>query len=166
VSRERDQATSLWRGFRRPVRKDKVFWVAIGLCLVAVAAETALSAAVVDVNPIASVAVALLVAVVVFSVVGAIAGSIRGFHEGFRRDASERDASEAGAAPRPESPPADTAPGAGGRPLPTMGELSESARNLAANVRKPTTADVEKGARTLGRAIGAAKRAARSQPDD
>jgi len=151
-------STRLWRGFRRPVGKDKVFWIAIGLSGLAVAAETALSAAVVDVNPIASAAVAVLVVVVVMSVVGAIAGAVRGFRQGWRDPA-----------PSTPAPGSDQAASSSARrSVPSVGALSEAAKAKAkaANVRPPTAADLDKGARTLGRALGAAKRAARSQPDD
>jgi hypothetical protein len=158
VSRTGDDADALrrlWRGFRRPVRKDKAFWVAIALCVLAVAAETAMTESIADVNPIALAVVAILVVVVVFSVVGAIVGMFRGFGEGFRQPPT--------APTEPAAKPArdDTAARST-----SAADLATSAKNLAANVRKPTTADVEKGARTLGRAIGAAKRAARSHPDD
>jgi hypothetical protein len=154
---------TLWRGFRRPVRKDKAFWVAIVLCIAAVVAETALSAAVVDVNPIALLAVALLVAVVVFSLAGAITGMIRGFSEGFRH-APAPPASEPEPAAAPQASRATPTSPAG---LPkSVVELTESAKTMAGNVRMPTSADVDKGARTLGRAIGAAKRAVREKPED
>ena len=97
--------------------------------------------------------VALLVVIVVFSVVGAIVGMARGFGEGFRRQPP---------APAPREPAPDTT---SSRPA-SAADVATSAKNLAANVRKPTAADVEKGARALGRAIGAAKRAARSEPDE
>jgi hypothetical protein len=156
---------TLWRGFRRPVRKDKAFWVAIVLSVLAVAAETALSAAVVDVNPIASVAVALLVAVVVISIVGAITGMIRGFSEGFRHAPATPPTEPAPAADPAASRP--TSPSTKGLPK-AVTDLSESAmaKAKAANVRMPTSADVDKGARTLGRALGAAKRAMQEKPED
>jgi hypothetical protein len=165
VSGYSSSTKKLWRGFRRPVRNDKAFWVAIGLCLAAVAAEVALSAAVVDVNPIASVAVALLVVVVVFSVVGAITGMIRGFSEGFRHGPTEPPAQpEPAVAPRPaQNDGTESRPG--GLPK-SVTDLAESAKTMAGNLRKPTSADVDKGARTLGRAIGAARRAVQSPPED
>ena len=156
-----DSTKRLWRGFRRPIRKDKWFWVAIALCVLAVAAETAMTESIADVNPIALAVVAVLVVVVVFSVVGAVVGMIRGFGEGFRQPA----AAPPEPAPEPAAAPAPAPDESATRPT-SATDLAASARNLAANVRKPTTADVQKGARTLGRAIGAAKRAARSQLDD
>ena len=146
----------LWRGFRRPVRRDRAFWLAIGVSVLAVAAETALAATVVDVNPIASVVVALLVFVVVFSIAGAIVGAVRGFGEGWR------DRTPSASTPEPDPEPPTT----GSRTMPSLEQLTESAKAQAAKVRKPTSADVDKGARTLGRAIGAAKRAVQSPPDD
>ncbi len=110
-------------------------------------------------------AVALLVVVVVFSVVGAITGMIRGFSEGFRhRPAEEPTEPAPAAAPQASRPTPTTSSG-----LPkTVADLSASAKEKAkaANVRMPTSADVDKGARTLGRAIGAAKRAVREKPED
>jgi hypothetical protein len=154
----------LWRGFRRPLRRDRVFWIAIALCLLAVATETAMTESIADVSPIALAVVALLVVIVVFSVVGAVAGSIRGFKEGFRTGgpAAEPTAAPArepaGAGPAEEA--TDGPSTSGGLPK-AVADLSESARQKAANLRTPTADDVDRTARKLGRAFGAARRAVR-----
>jgi len=148
-----DDVDRFWRGFRRPVVRDRAFWAAVVLSIVAVLVEGGLATAAGIGNWIAVALVALFVVIAVFSIVGAIAGSYRGLRAGLREGPTTRKP-EPKRAPEPE--PVE-------RLTRSLNELGESAKAKAANVRKPTADDVDRGARKLGRAFGAARKALRDE---
>ncbi len=170
----------LWRGFRRPIRRDRVFWLAVILSVVAIGLEIGIAAAADALNWGALALFGVLLFIAVFTVVGVVAGTIRGFGEGWRGGRRRRSAqptptgtaSAGSARPDPAGPDPTTtrAPPSGDPAAPTrpampksISELSDTARTMASSVRKPTTDDVNRTARTIGRAIGAAKKAAREE---
>jgi hypothetical protein len=155
-----------WRGFRRPVRRDRAFWFAIGLSVAVIGLEIGIAAAAGALNWVALALFGALLVIAVFTVVGVVAGTIRGFGEGWRggRRAESRSPKTSAQANEPE-PAGDARPSGPKAPaMPTsLAELTESARTVASSVRKPTSADLDRTARTLGRAIGAARKAARDE---
>ena len=145
---------------------DRAFWIAVGVSIVAVLVEGGLATAAGIGNWLAVALVALFVVIAVFSIVGAIAGSYRGLRTGLREGPHARKATRAKAAP-PNEPKATRA----GPTEPverltsSLNDLGAAARAKAANVRKPTADDVDRGARKLGRAFGAARKAFQDDDD-
>jgi len=127
----------LWHGYRRPILRDGVLWLAVLTTVAALAAQNAWA----DLNtPLAwvlFVADVVLTILIVFALIGVLAGTVRGFGEGWR--SAERPAGRAEPASKPK-PQADPVPDAD---RPVIG------------------IELEKKARALGRAIGATQRKAR-----
>ncbi len=174
MSPRRTQTDELWRGYRRPVRSDRAFWLAMALTLAAVVIEFALSSPSTPLGWVAFGLIALALAVLVVSLVGVAAGVFRGFSDGWRSSRSKAAApaadeptatassageSRSAADAKPDSEPVVDAEG----PALPRPAVPASVKNLAAaaQARKPTSADVDRTARALGRAAGAAKRAYR-----
>lgn len=163
----------LRRGFRHPVRSDRAFWVALALAAVAVVIEFALSSPDTALGWFAFALIAVAVTVLIVTLVGIAVGTVRGFTDGWRSAHRGKDAGAAGkAAPGPsdrsgDDPASDaTGPRPDPDPDPEPVAMSDTAKRLAAaagslgsSVRKPTSADVDRTARALGRAASAAKRA-------
>jgi hypothetical protein len=163
----------LWRGYRRPLRRDRALWLALGLCLAAVVIEFALSEPTTPLGWLAFGLIAVALVVLIVSLTGVFVGVFRGFADGWRSNRN-RDAA-APAAPAPTSASAPSASGASGRsraqqvvadePSPTISipPVPESVKNLAAaaQAKAPKQADVDRTARALGRAASAARRAYR-----
>ena len=171
----RAKTEDLWRGYRRPVRSDRALWVAVGLVVVMVVIEFGLSSPSTPLGWLAFGLIALALAVLVVSLVGVAAGVFRGFADGWRSNHSKStsDRSDRVAAARDDLAANRTgvgrrgarigsARGDDGPSLPRPA-VPDSVKNLAAaaQARKPTSADVDRTARALGRAAGAAKRAYR-----
>jgi hypothetical protein len=163
VGRAADDVDRLWRGFRRPILRDRAFWIAVALSIVVVLIEGGLATAAGIGNWFAVGVVAAFVVVAVFSVVGAIAGSYRGLRVGLKEGPHDRQTAKARPAPEPDPDPAPRTEPVD-RLTQSLNDLGASARAKAANVRKPTADDVDRGARKLGRAFGAARKA--FQDDD
>ncbi len=172
MSRRSRPTGELRRGYRHPIRKDRVLWFALGLTAVFVVIELALAS---PSTPLGWLAFGLLAAALAFLVItltGIFAGTIRGFVDGWRARDREVEEATTRATRRQASPddapdtPADEdrAPSSSGGvpPLPRP-EVPESVKNLAATAqaKAPKQADVDRTARALGRAAGAARRAYR-----
>jgi hypothetical protein len=177
--RRRARSDELWRGYRRPLRRDRALWIALGVAAVAVVIEFALSSPSTPLGWLAFALIALAVVALIVTLNGILVGVFRGFADGWRanrakpavprptgaapagspRTDPERD--DRGAAPRDEPAAPDPA-----GPSVSIPPLPDSVKNLAAaaQARKPTGQDVDRTARALGRAAGAARRAYRKDP--
>jgi len=172
VSRRSRHTGELRRGYRHPIRKDRVLWFALGLTAILVVVEFALAS---PSTPLGWLAFGLLAAALAFLVItltGIFAGTIRGFVDGWRARDREVEGATAKVA-RPQASPdedpdtpadEDRAPSSSGAvpPLPRP-EVPESVKKLAATAqaKAPKQADVERTARALGRAASAARKAYR-----
>jgi hypothetical protein len=169
MSPRRPRTDELWRGYRRPVRSDRALWVAIGLTAIVVIIEFALSSPTTPLGWVAFGLIALALAVLVVSLVGVAAGVFRGFSDGWRSNRSKspgRQSTPSAPAASAEPAPAPKATASDDRPPLPRPAVPDSVKNLAAaaQAHKPTSADVDRTARALGRAAGAARRAYR-KPD-
>jgi hypothetical protein len=123
---------TIWRGYRRPIHRDGVFWFAILIGAIGMAVQSPFEGwkgATADWLILALEIVVTFIGA--FILVGVLAATVRGFGEGWRsaeRAARSRPAPEPKAAPTP----------AGDRPA--------------------IGVSMEKKARVLGRAVGAARR--------
>jgi hypothetical protein len=158
-----DDIDRLWRGFRRPIWRDRAFWVAVAVSIVAVMVEGGLATAAGIGAWWAVGLVAVFVVIAVFSIVGSVAGSWRGLRTGLR----ERPEPKATTRTSDDVPPAERAERRGSdateRAAKAVTDLSATARTAAAKVRTPTSDDVDRTARKLGRAFGAARKALRDE---
>jgi hypothetical protein len=165
----------LRRGYRRPVRRDRALWVALGLTVVAVVIEFALAGPSTPLGWLAFGLIAAALAVLIVSLVGVAVGVFRGFGDGWRANRSKPSSASSTSSDRPApSQPAATSAD-GDRPATDAGSsgdgpslprpaVPESVKNLAAaaQAKAPTKQTVDRTARALGRAAGAARRAYRN----
>ena len=74
----------LRRGYRRPLRRDRALWVALGLSAVMVVLEYALSSPSTPMGWVAFALIAAALAALVVTLVGIAVGVVRGFADGWR----------------------------------------------------------------------------------
>ncbi len=173
--RSRRSPGELRRGYRHPVRRDRALWVAVGLSAGAIIIEFALARPDSALGWVAFALLAVALAAMIITLTGVAVGTLRGFADGWRSprpspaapgpDPQERPTMATDGSSPTRSEPADegdpTAP-AGSLPRPA---IPESVKSLAASAqaKAPKRADVDRTARALGRAAGAARRAYRKE---
>ena len=148
----------LWHGYRRPILRDGVFWLAGVITVVALAAQNAWSGLGSTTSWVLFVADVIVTVLITFALIGVLAGTMRGFGEGWRSaqppDGSTRPATgDSPTAPAAE-PTAASAPGPAPRPKPKADPVPDADRPVIG-------VELEKRARALGRAIGATQRKTR-----
>ena len=135
----RDRNPRIWRGYRRPVLRDGVFWFAGLVAIAGIVVQSPLA----DwkggtVDWIVLVVEVGLTIIGAYILVGVLAATIRGVGEGWRT-------AEVAATTRPKSSsPNSATPGA--------------ATKAPTSDRPPVGVALEKKARLVGRAVGAARR--------
>jgi hypothetical protein len=163
----RDRKGRIWRGYRRPVLRDGVFWFAGLVAVAGIVVQAPLAGwKGGTVDWIVLVLEVGLTIAAAYIVVGVLAATVRGVGEGWRT--AERAATASAAAPKPSTPPtaAPTASSPGPEPAPdpapepsTPGPEPAAPPKVAPAPGRPAVGvAMEKKARILGRAVGAAKR--------
>jgi len=144
-------------------------WVAVALVVVAVVIEFVLAGPSTPLGWVAFGLIAVALVVLIVSLVGVAVGVIRGFADGWRSNRSRsvqpppsRPEAQVRSEPTPDDEGSAPAAPAGDPPLPRPA-VPDSVKNLAAaaQAKAPTRQDVDRTARALGRAAGAARRAYR-----
>ena len=113
----------LWHGYRRPVWRDGVFWLAFGTSIVGLLVQNAFANF--EATTRGWVILGLEVVItfaVVFALIGVLAGTLRGFGEGWRQAEKAAPTDERPRSPSPEpsrSGQARARPSRRGRPPPT-----------------------------------------------
>ena len=146
----------LWHGYRRPIRRDGVFWLAVVTTVVALAVQNPWSGLDSTARWVLFVADVLLTALITFALIGVLAGTLRGFGEGWR--SAERPGGAARPTPAPLPLPLRPRlrlPGPSPSPSPAQVDPVPDADRPLIGV------ELEKRARALGRAIGATQRKTR-----
>ena len=143
----RDRNPRIWRGYRRPVLRDGVFWFAGLVAIAGIVVQSPLA----DwkggtVDWIVLVVEVGLTIIGAYILVGVLAATIRGVGEGWRTAEVAAAASPKSSSPKSSSPDSAT-PGAA--PKAPTGTASD---------RPPVGVALEKKARLVGRAVGAARR--------
>ena len=142
-----------WRGYRRPVLRDGVFWFAVLVGVAGIAVQSPLA----DwkgqtVDWVILGAEIVLTFAAAFIIVGVLAATFRGFGEGWKaadQVARRRPAPD----PRPAAAPTPE-PEAAGPAAPQAAPTGTA----PASDRPAAAVSLEKKARVLGRAVGAARR--------
>jgi hypothetical protein len=160
--RTRSPKGTLWRGYRRPVLRDGVFWFAVlvGLCGTAMQSplsgfEGTTGAWVILMLQFGLTTIAALV------LVGVIAATFRGFGDGWRVAGAAQRAEKPVKAERPENAPPAATPKAAAPDLVAEAEPGSEARPspTPAGADRPAVGiKMEHRARAFGRAFGAARR--------
>ena len=149
----------LWHGYRRPILRDGVFWVAAVTTVIALAAQNAWA----DLNTtlawVLFGADLFLTIVIVFALIGVLAGTLRGFGEGWR--SAERPAGSARPGAVPDGGAAPGAASDGATPTEPASKPKPQADPVPDAERPVLGIELEKKARALGRAIAATQRKAR-----
>jgi hypothetical protein len=187
--RSRRTPGELRRGYRHPVRRDRAFWAAVGISAAVIVVEFALASPSTPLGWVAFGILAAALAAMIITLAGVFVGTVRGFSDGWRAGGRSRldraratstsrgtptggaDTGEATtmttptgdepkADPRPTDDDDDDDDDDDGLPRPTV---PDSVKQLAAaaQAKAPKKADVDRTARALGRAAGAARRAYR-----
>ena len=140
MSPRQAKTDELWRGYRRPVRRDRALWVALVVVVIVVVVEYALSSPTTPLGWVAFGLIAVALAVLIVSLVGVAVGVFRGFADGWRSnrsDKSRRAAADASSPTPTGSAPADQA--ASG-PSPTDGRGQTGATPATGYDVEPTPA--------------------------
>jgi hypothetical protein len=171
--RSRRSPGELRRGYRHPIRRDRALWVALGLSAGAIVIEFALARPDTLLGWVAFAILAAALAAMIITLTGVAVGTLRGFSDGWRsarpsqaparpdsQEATMADDRPDPTAPEPTTADAEPSSPTGSLPRPAV---PESVKNLAASAqaKAPKKADVDRTARALGRAAGAARRAYR-----
>ena len=179
--RRRPRSDELWRGYRRPLRRDRALWIGLGVAAMAVVIEFALARPSTPLGWAAFTLIALAVVALIVTLNGILVGVFRGFADGWRANRAkpavarptspspEGAAATTGAAPQGDQDargPGDPAAPDPAGPSLSIPPLPDSVKNLAAaaKARTPTSQDVDRTARPRARAAGAARRAYRKEP--
>jgi len=178
----------LWHGYRRPVWRDGVFWLALGTSIAGLLVQNAFGDFHGTGADWAILGLEVLITFgIVFALIGVLAGTLRGFGEGWRqaentaapREAVNRPTPPGASTPtapraepaRPAEPVAQSSPVVEPEPEPAPeptvevqpeperdAEPAPSSAQPAASDRPKAGVEMERHARRLGRAIGAGRR--------
>ncbi len=148
----------LWRGYRRPVWRDGVFWLAVAASIAGLLMQNAVGNF--EATSRGWVILALEIVItfgVVFALVGVLAGTLRGFGEGWRQadEAAPPRRPATSATPEPEPAPE---PVRAREPTPEPEPAPDREPEPGASPRPKAGLEMERQARRLGRAIGAGRR--------
>jgi len=95
----------LWHGYRRPVWRDKVFWLAFGTSIAGLLVQNAFGNFEATGRGWAILGLEVVITFAIsFALIGVLAGTFRGFGEGWRQ------AEQAATPPTPDVPPGPGAP--------------------------------------------------------
>src|SRR5690242_17543572 len=76
----------LWRGYRRPVWRDGVFWLAVGTSIAGLLVQNAFGNFEATTSGWLILGLEVVITfVIVFALIGVLAGTVRGFGEGWRQ---------------------------------------------------------------------------------
>jgi len=139
-----------WRGYRRPVLRDGVFWFAMLIGVAGLAVQSPLA----DwkgqtIDWVVLVASVVLTFAASFIIIGVLAATIRGFGEGWK---------EADKAPTPKATPPATATTRAAESSSPRAEPTPKPTATPATDRPAIGVSMEKKVRVFGRAVGAARR--------
>jgi hypothetical protein len=150
----RDRKGMIWRGYRRPVLRDGVFWFAGLVAVAGIVVQAPLAGwKGGTVDWIVLVLEVGLTIIGAYILVGVLAATVRGVGEGWRTAEEAATAATATTPPTTSKQPPTATPGTDPAATP-----KPKAKAAPAADRPAVGVAMEKKARVLGRAVGAAKR--------
>ncbi|MGZ4682262.1 MAG: hypothetical protein ACXWCM_18470 [Acidimicrobiales bacterium] len=158
--RSRSQKGPLWHGYRRPVWRDGVFWLACGASIAGLVVQNAIGNFESTGRGWAILALEVVITFgVMLALVGVLAGTLRGFGEGWRqaeKSAPPRGATAGPSATEPSRPVTEPEPVARAA---AVDPEPDPVRPVPDPADRPKAGvEIERQARRLGRAIGAGRR--------
>src|SRR4051812_12483128 len=173
----------LWRGYRRPVWRDGVFWLAVATSIAGLLVQNAFGNFEATTSGWLIFGLEVVITfVIVFALIGVLAGTPRGFGEGWRQAERAADPRPAATPTRPAATPTP-APAPAPAPEPAVDEPlaepaaasepavepepePEPARAAAEPTDRPKVGiEMERQARRLGRAFAAGRRTYKKYDD-